>query len=487
MQMAARADHHARSRRIRTRPEAETFGRRQMSELALAPAGGSRPSASLLARLRRLAADRDGRAGGSVLAARLAGAGFAYGAQVLAARYLGQEGFGVYALALVWLTLLGHLSVGGTNQALCRYVAEDLATGASDFARGFVRFGVAFALAAGTILGSAAIAIVLLCRGWVDEAVVLPFALAFVAVPLLAVQDNLEALARALNRPLLGIGPVYLVRHGAAALIFAALMLAGAEPSLPVAIAATVAALLVGILVQVRLLRPALAAAIGPGERRFRVRAWLRTAVPIALVDATELLLLNADVLVVGLFLPPEAVATYFAATRIAQILEYVRYSATAATAPRFAALAATGRRVELHRLVALVTAGSGVLTLTGALVLSLAAPALLALFGPDFGPAAILVPILAAGMVATCLLGPGEDVLTMLGQERACATAFGLSLALHLALLFCLVPAFGLVGAAAAAAITMTCRSALLAYLAHARLGMVIPLGLSWRQPHAA
>lgn len=458
-----------------------------MSEIALAPAHPSGSGQSLLSRLAGLAANRDGRTSIQVLAARLAGAGFAYGAQVLAARFLGQEGFGVYALALVWLTLLGHLAVGGTNQSLCRYVAEDLATGGSDFARGFVRFGIVWALAAGTLLGLVAIAIVLLCRGLVDDAVVLPFALAFVAVPLLAVQDNLEALARALNRPLLGIGPVYLVRHGVAVMIFAALMLSSTEPSLPVAISATVVALLVGILVQIRLLRPALAAAIGPGERRFRVRAWLRTAFPIALVDATELLLLNADVLVVGLFLPPEAVATYFAATRLAQILEYVRYSATAATAPRYAALAATGRRAELHRLVALVTASSGALTLAGALVLTFAAPMLLKLFGPDFGSAAILVPILASGMVATCLLGPGEDVLTMLGEERVCAASFAFSLALHLGLLFCLVPAFGLIGAATAAALTMTCRSAILAAFAYARLGIVIPLGLSWKQPHAA
>ena len=442
-------------------------------------------TASIRERVKRVTAHQDGRAGAQVLAARLAGAALAYAAQVLAARYLGQESFGVYALALVWLTLLGHLSVGGTNQALCRFVAEALATGDHAAVRGFVRFGILFALGAGTCIGLAAIGATMLLPGLVDGIYVLPLAIAFLAVPLLAIQDNLEAIARAIGRPLLGIGPAYVVRQGAAVLIFAALALSPVLPSPAVALVGAVAALLAGIAIQALLLRAALPQAVTAGERRYDIRLWLRTALPIALVDTTEMLLLNADVLVVGLFLPPEAVAVYFAATRIAQILEYVRYSASAATAQRFAALRATGRRAELHRLIAFVTLGTSAVALLGAICLSAAAPLLLALFGPGFGPAAWLVPILVTGMVVACLCGPGEDVLTMLGQERACALSFALALVLNLALLVLLVPAFGLAGAAAASAATMAGRSFLLAGYAYARLGIALPLGLSLRQAH--
>ncbi|NNM71152.1 lipopolysaccharide biosynthesis protein [Enterovirga aerilata] len=444
------------------------------------------PAASLRARLRRAGANRDGRAGAQVLAARLLGAALAYAAQILAARYLGREGFGVYALALVWLTVLGHLSVGGTNQALCRYVAQALATGDHAIVRGFVRFGIVFALAAGACIGLAAISVVALVPGLVDSIYVLPLAIGFLAVPLLAIQDNLEAVARALGRPLLGIGPAYVVRQGASVLVFAGLALSPVVPSPGIALIGAAAALLVGIAVQVVLLRAALRQAVPAGKPRYELRVWLRTALPIALVDTTELLLLNADLLVVGLFLPPESVAIYFAATRIAQILEYVRYSGSAATAQRFAALDAMGRRADLHRLIALVTVATSGLTLAGAVALSAAAPFLLGLFGPDFTPAAYLVPILAAGMVVACLAGPGEDVLTMLGQERVCALSFALALVLNLGLLVMLIPAFGLAGAAAASAATMACRSLMLAAYAYQRLGIILPLGLSSRQAHA-
>ena len=441
---------------------------------------------SIRDRLKRASAHQDGRAGAQVLAARLLGAALAYVAQVLAARYLGQEGFGIYALTLVWLTLLGHLSVGGTNQALCRYVAEALATGDHAIFRGFLRFGVVFALGAGTVLGLGAIAVVTLAPGLVGGVYVLPLAIAFLAVPLLAIQDNLEAIARALNRPLLGIGPAYLVRHGASILAFAGLALSPLAPSPALALIGATGAILAGIAVQVALLRGAMREIVPAGPPRYAVRLWLRTALPIALVDATELLLLNADVLVVGLFFPPEAVAVYFAATRITQILEYIRYSASAATAQRYAALSATGQRAELHRLVALVTLATSALTLAGAATLSLAAPLLLWLFGPNFASAAWLVPILASGMVVACLCGPGEDVLTMLGEERVCAFSFVLALVINVALLFLLIPAWGLAGAAIASAGTMAFRSLILAAYAYARLGIALPLGLSWRQAHA-
>ncbi len=443
--------------------------------------------AVLRARLKLAGANRDGRAGAQVLAARLAGAALAYAAQVLAARYLGQEGFGVYALAVVWVTLLGHLSVGGTNAALCRYVAQALARGDHATVRGFVRFGIVFALGAGASIAAAAIAVVTLVPGLVSNIYILPLAIGFLAVPLLAIQDNLEAIARSLHRPLLGIGPAYVVRQGVSVLLFAGLALSPAVPSPALALFGAIGGILAGIAVQVVLLRAALRHAVPPGPRRYAVGIWLRTALPIALVDATELLVLNADVLVVGLFLPPESVAIYFAATRIAQILDYVRYSGSAATAQRFAALAATGSQSELHRLIALVTIATSALALAGALVLWAAAPLLLTLFGPDFAPAAWLVPLLAAGIVTACICGPGEDVLTMLGQERACALSFGLALVVNLVLLFLLVPAFGLAGAAIASAATMACRSLLLAAYAYARLGILLPLGLSWRQAHVA
>jgi O-antigen/teichoic acid export membrane protein len=450
----------------------------------LAHPGAAAARLSAVARLRaRLGAAGSG---GVVLGARLGGAALAYAVQIVAARLLGQDGFGIYALALVWLTLLGHLSTFGIGQAMCRCIAAGLATGDRAGVRGLLRFGLGFVVAVGLVV----CAVIWLAIGFAPSLVgsdyLWPILLAACAVPILALQDALEAAARAFDRPLLGIGPAYVARHAATLALLGGLAGLHLSPSPAMAVAVAVAGMLVGIALQIVLLARHVRSVVPPGSARYDIHAWLRIALPVALVDGTEALLLNADVVLLGLFCPPEAVAAYFAASRLAQILDYVRYAASAATAQRFAAQWATGRRDDLRRLIAQATLGAGGLALIGALVLVGGGRWLLGLFGPGFEEALPVLPILAAGFVVSILLGPGEDVLTMLGEERACAVVYALALVAALALAFALVPAFGIVGAAIASAAAAILRAAGLAAAAWIRLGLLIPLGLSRTQRDA-
>jgi O-antigen/teichoic acid export membrane protein len=447
---------------------------------ALPPAERRRGLAALRARLGA------GGAGAAVLSARLGGAVLAYGAQVAAARLLGQDGFGVYALALVWLTLLGHLATFGIGQAICRCVSAALATGDLASVRGFLRFGVAFVAATGVVACGVIWAALGLAPGLVGSAYVWPLLLAACAIPLLAVQDALEALARAFDRPVLGIGPAYLGRHGTTLVLLAALMALPVVPSPALAVAATIAGLAAGIGLQVTLLARHVRRHVPPGPRHYAIRSWLRIALPVALVDGTEVLLLNADVILLGLFVPPDAVAAYFAASRLAQMLDYARYAASAATAQRFAADWATGRMADLRVLIAKATLGASALALVGAVGLVFLGRFLLGLFGPDFTDALPVLPILSAGIVMSILLGPGEDVLTMLGEERICAIVYALALALAIALAVALIPSWGILGAAIATAASGILRAAGLAAAAYHRLGILIPAGLSWTQRDA-
>jgi O-antigen/teichoic acid export membrane protein len=216
---------------------------------------------------------------------------------------------------------------------------------------------------------------------------------------------------------------------------------------------------------------------VPPGPRRYELRRWLGTALPVALVDGTEILLLNMDVLLVGLFLPPPSVAAYYAATRLTQMLDLVRYAASAATAQRFAALFALGRAEDVVRLARRATLATAALCGAGAITLSLLAGPLLGLFGSGFAAAAPVVPIAAAGLVLAALCGPGEDLLTMTGGERVCAAVHAVALPLTLLLALVLIPTLGIVGAALATATALVGRSAALAWLAWRRLG-ALPVG---------
>ncbi|WP_196258973.1 polysaccharide biosynthesis C-terminal domain-containing protein [Pelagibacterium limicola] len=413
-----------------------------------------------------------------VIAIRIGGAGLGLVAQVLASRLVGAEAFGYYALALVWLLLLGHGATAGTNQIVCRFLADYLTKGDRAAASGLLRFAFCMAGAAAVLVASISIAVVQTGVFDLEPATVLLFTLAFAVIPLLVLQDFLEAIARGLDKPNLGIAPALMLRHVAIIAGVLAMLAMGAGGDAITIMAMTVVGLAASVFVQYLLLRRHLSATLGGSRPEYRVGYWFRTALPIAFLDASEVLFHNADILVLGLFVPAETVAFYFAATRFAQVLSYVPYGMTAVSAQKYASLSAQQRHADLQRLIGQVTSVSTVATAIAGTVLWLMAVPLLTLFGPEYAAAAPVLPLLCLGIVIACALGPGEDVLTMLGQERICSVVVTLSLGLNVGLNFLLIPHWGMAGAALATAAAFAGRGMLLSYFAYRRLGLMLPLG---------
>lgn len=418
-----------------------------------------------------------------VMGIRIAGAAVALVAQVFASRVMGAEEFGRYALILVYLLLLGHFGTFGTAQLLCRLLADYLERGEQGKARGLLNFALASTIAVSSLVLVVAAALLLSPISPLEPGYVLLACLALAGIPLLALQDFLEAIARGLDRPNLGIGPAYMLRHLVIIAGLGALAAIGLGADASTVVVLTVMGLALSVAIQFALLKNHLRAALGEAPPVYSVREWIKSAVPIASVDFAEVLFFNADILILGFFAPPDTVALYFAASRIAQILAYVPYGVTAVTAQKYARLAAGNKWAELQALIRRSAWLSTAAAITGAILLSSLAGVLLNLFGPDYAQAHYLVPLLCLGIVAACMLGPGEDVLTMLGKERLCSLAFLSALLVNLGVAFTLVPSLGPVGAALAGVAGLTVRGILLAWFAYSRLGLVLPV-FGWARP---
>lgn len=415
-----------------------------------------------------------------IILVRITGAGLALLAQIIASRIIGAEEFGRYSLMLVWLLLLGHGATVGTNPLLCRYIAQYVKSGDMPAIAGLLRAAISVVLVVGLMLAASAILLIHTRMIAVGPETILVATLAFGAVPLLVLQDFLESIARGIDRPALGIVPAYLVRHLAIIFGVGSAFLLGYQAGAVTVMSMTIIGLVISLAIQFLLLRRHVGELLRGAAPVYRLREWLRTALPLALSEAAEVLLLNADILILGLFVAPELVAYYFAATRLAQVLTYVPYGMSAVTAQRMAALAAHHERVELQALINHTTLVSGGLACLAALFMAVLAPYLLALFGSDYAQASPLVAILAGGIAFACLLGPGEDTLNMLGQERAGLVCIAAALAVNLTLNFLLVPRLGPVGAAWASACALATRGLFAAGFAKRNLNLYLPLGAS-------
>ncbi|HEX8665812.1 MAG TPA: lipopolysaccharide biosynthesis protein [Beijerinckiaceae bacterium] len=413
------------------------------------------------------------RAGAAVLAIRIAAAGLAYGTQVLMARLMGEGGYGVFATAWVWIALLGHASLFGLSQSMSRFLPQYRVRGELDLARGFLAGGAVATLAGATAAAALGGVLLWLGRDAVGDGRVLPFALALATVPVFALQDYVQAVARAHNWAVLAIAPPFVLRQGLVALAMVAAVASGAPAEPAVAVGCTLLATAAAVAVQAVLVLRRLEPALIAGARAYRPVEWAAATWPMGFSDLTLILFNAVDVILLGLFVPPEAVGVYFAATRILQFAAFAQYAATAATAPRFAEAFARGDREGLRTLIRGTVRTTACASLAIGAALLIAAPWLLAVFGPGFGAAYGALAVLLAGVAVASAFGPAEDLLNMLGAERACARLSLAALLLAVVLNLWLVPAYGIMGAAAAMALATAARAAALALAAKARLGL--------------
>ena len=432
--------------------------------------------------LRRLRLLREGFGGGAstVFVIRIAAAGFAYAGQVLAARLTGFDAYGIFATVWVWTALVGHTLTLGLAQSACRFLPEAQARGDIDHARGFLRAGALVTGGTALSAGGLGLALLILEPDLLPAPYRIPAMIAAAILPVFALQDYCEGVARSQNWLGLAIAPPYLLRQSAMMAFMVAAYALGAPPLAETAMACMFAAAVVATLIQARLLVARLSAELPAGPHRYRWRRWLGTALPIAGIDLATAGFSFVDVIVLGALANPSEIGLYFAATRIQQIAAFVQYAVSASALRQYSAAQALGDRPRLLALVrrqGRLAAGATALVGIGLIAVS---PLLFALFGAPAAAGVPLLAILVAGGIGASLFGPGADLLTMLGGERLCASITGAAVAAAVILCLILVPVWGPLGAAGAMASAAVIRAAALAFAAGWRHRLKTPVWMT-------
>ena len=119
--------------------------------------------------------------------------------------------------------------------------------------------------------------------------------------------------------------------------------------------------------------------------------------------------LVQAGVIVVGIFLRPQDVAIYSAAAATSGPVTFPLYAVSALSAPKFAALHAQQRQLEMQALVTNVTRWTFWPSLAIALTLVAFGLIVLRLFGPGFEQGYATLLILTLGQLVNAFTGPLE------------------------------------------------------------------------------
>jgi O-antigen/teichoic acid export membrane protein len=388
----------------------------------------------------------------AALLARGLSLAFAFGLHLLLARTLGLEAYGAWSLVTTWALLLGPLCALGLDQTAPRFVAVLAAQGEWALLRGFLRRSVQVALGTAALTGLV-VAAALWAAGPRLEPALGRAALAGLpllgALPLLYLaMSALRGARRAALADVLGVVvPAALTMVALPGLVRCGLLAPAAPAALGVyAGAVLLAALLGGLLLRRALPRPTWSARPAHADR-----AWLDVSLPALGGLLTGYALTHTDLLVLGALGSVEQVGLYAAAARLSRLLASGLVAVESVVAPSFAELHARGEGAGLARVARAAAWAFLVIGVGGGAVVLGAREPLLAVFGPGFRAASPALGLLVLGQVASGLCGPVRCRLLMTGHERAVARLSGLAAATNLALNLLLVPAWGIVGAAAA------------------------------------
>jgi len=435
---------------------------------------------TLATRLRAWRADDSDRSiaqriAGGAFAIRVASAVIIYVSQVLLARWMGRFEFGIYVYVWAWVGFLGMLSPIGVAYSAQRFIPEYRTRRDHDGLRGFLLGSRWLCLALGASAGALLAGIVMTFADRIPPYYFLPFMIASLALPVFAVSSAQDSIARAFNWIDLALVPGFIVHPLIIIATMAAIHLYGAPVTALYGLVAASAALWVVVLIQVALLGRRLDRDVARGPRRYAVKEWLSTSLPIFLVDGFFILLTYVDILILQLFVGPAEVAIYYAATKTLVLISFVYFAVAAASAHRFSQYHVAGETEKLASFVSDTIRWTFWPSLALAMLLLLGGKPLLALFGPGFADGYPLIFVLVIGLMARASVGPSERLLNMVGQQRACALIYACAFATNLVLCLVLIPRFGLLGAACSTATAVVCESALLFVVTKRRLGLHI------------
>jgi len=388
-------------------------------------------------------------------AAKAAGIALSFALLMVLARTMAPAEFAQVAVTLAWAGL-GTAIVGfSLPLAVVRLVPEAVSVGRTDHAAGMLRFAAGFTFAD-------SVPVVAIAIGASMSSVLAPALAPIVRIGavLLLLNAALQLvcgmmqslhrvttaeLAANVLRPLAMLAALGVPFRGMERPPYAAAFV------LELYVAATMAAFALCAFVAWRTLPPAVRSA----EPAYDIGRWWRTALGLHGVLLVSALAERVDVIVMALVASPDDVATYALATRFAQAILLTFNAVAAVLAPRLAehlsSDAPHGERVSA--LVRAATTQALVLAAGGTLVVLVAGPFVLRIFGAHYASAYVPLVILSCGLAIAAAFGPGILVLSFAGAARVGATCLAAGVIVNALLTVLLAPRFGAIGTAIAAA----------------------------------
>ncbi|HHE32024.1 MAG TPA: flippase [Chlorobaculum parvum] len=375
---------------------------------------------------------------------------FAY--NLLAARLLGVDALGVYALAVAVGQVAEVLAIGGYDAGLLRFVSQREGEERRQVIAAAMKRTSLVAMLAGLLLAFFSGPLTELLHGGgllrmtlLAVALSLPFWVTAIMAGF-AIQAHRKLLPKMVATQLIFPGSFLIT-------MLVAQSVSGDD-------VAVVLPFLVAPLLAFFWIVPRFASMTGIGvsdvlrSERNRELAWF--ALPLLAISLFSILSHWIDVVMLGLLTDVGTVGLYQPAARTAGLLRSVLLAFSGIAAPMIAGYYGRHEFDSIRQTYAVVSRWSLTIVIVPFLLLVLFPGEVLSVFGKGFGEGSTALVLLACSSLLLAWFGLGSTVLAMCGGERLSMVNQAAALLLQLALHWLLIPRFGLNGAALSTLIVM-------------------------------
>lgn len=386
------------------------------------------------------------------MAAKVAGAGAGFSFNVLVARQLGVDDYGLFTYAITLVAMLSVLSASGLNTVTVQFVAAYAIEQRWALLSGLLRW----ALIRVTLISGAVTACLILVtkQPYVEidanERLTLLVGSGVVFFGALAVVESgiLRGFKRFIIAELVdtGAGLRSLFSLGALLVVLAfGGRLSGADQGMWISTLCALAALVCSSVVLFRSLPPSLRLQ----EAKYNTRKWTKTAVPLMLMNAAFLFQSQVDIIMLKHMSTTVEVALFFAAWRISSLVLFPVISVGAITAPTMVELFTLKKYDDLQKLIY----QTSTITFFSAIIVCIMGlwwgRNVLSLFGAEFVDGYRVLVILLAGQCISAFAGNLVLLMTVSGHYGAACRIVVLAVLGNIGLNLVLIPVMGREGAA--------------------------------------
>lgn len=410
---------------------------------------------------------------------KIAVVGFSFFTSVFLARALSAEGYGLYAYAVTWVSVLQIPATLGLRELVLREVSSEVAGGQASEDKtghlsGILRWANGLVLGVSVVLAAIAACFILTQQWGTNRPLAITFWIALISLPMLSLTALRQGTMQGFGRVVISQVPEKLIQPLSFLLFLLTFYWTGTQDlNAQWVILLRVSSIVLAFVVGNVFLAKTIPAAVKGAIPTYSIRRWIKSCLPFVLISSTFVINRKTDILMLGALQGTASVGIYTVVNRGSDFIPFILVAVNASIGPSIARLYRQGNLAGLQSLITKSTRLIFWYSLAVMLLLTVFGQWFLLIFGRTFVTGYTTLLILNLGKLFNAASGSVGLLLNMTGNERASAFAVGVSAVMNIVLNALLIPRYGTEGAAIATSSSFILWNGISLYVARKRLGI--------------